>query len=137
MRNRVLLAILIGDNPSMKPREHAPTTLRFLTICGPFDALPDFPCKPNPRFPSRQTNRRKAVKTEVSNNEGTDTYGGCPGKIRPEARRAQTQHHHRLLGDSNPTCSPIPAATGLGFAGFLFPLLKPMLRVGGHPAIRQ
>ena len=108
--------------------------VRFLTICGPFDALPDFPCKPTPRLPFRQTNRRKAVKTEVSNNEGTDTWG-LPGQSRPKAQRGQSQH--RLLGDSNPTCGPFAATPGLGFTGFFFPLLKPMLGMGGHPAIRQ
>ncbi len=61
-----------------------PKKVCFLTIYGPFDTLPDFPCKPNPRLPSRQTNRRKAVKTEVSNNEGTDTSGGCPVRATPK-----------------------------------------------------
>lgn len=66
--------------PSATIREN----LRFLTICGPFDAFPDFPCKPSPRLPSRQTNRRKAVRTEVSNNEGTDTSGGCLARAVPK-----------------------------------------------------
>jgi len=32
---------------------------------------------------------------------------------------------------------PFVAATGLGFAGFFFPLLKPVLGIGGNPAIWQ
>jgi hypothetical protein len=32
---------------------------------------------------------------------------------------------------------PFPTATVLGFAGFFFPLLQPMLGVLGQPAIRQ
>ena len=32
---------------------------------------------------------------------------------------------------------PLAATTGLGFAGFFFPLLKPVLGMGGNPAIRQ
>lgn len=44
----------------------------------------------------------------------------------------------RLLGDANPTCGSFAAAaTGLGFAGFFLPLLKPVFGVGGNPAIRQ
>jgi hypothetical protein len=30
-----------------------------------------------------------------------------------------------------------PATTALGFARFFLPLLKPVLGMGGHPAIRQ
>ncbi len=45
---------------------------------------PDFSGQTAPRLPSRQTNRRKAVKTEVSNNEGTDTSGGCPVRATPK-----------------------------------------------------
>jgi hypothetical protein len=41
------------------------------------------------------------------------------------------------LGDGDPTCGPFPAATGLGFAGFFFPLLQPMLGMLGQPTIRQ
>jgi len=63
--------------------------------------------------------------------------GGRPGKGRPKAQRAQTQNHHRLLGNSNPTCGPFPSASGLSLAGFLFPLLKSVLGVGSNPAIRQ
>jgi hypothetical protein len=62
-----------------------PKIVAFLTLGERFDAMPDFPCKPAPRLPSRQTNRRKAVKIEVSNNEGTDTSGGCRGKSRLKA----------------------------------------------------
>ncbi len=32
---------------------------------------------------------------------------------------------------------PPPAATGHGLAAFFFPLLQPMLRMNGQPAIRQ
>ncbi len=32
---------------------------------------------------------------------------------------------------------PFPAATGLGLAGFFFPLLKPVLGMGSHPPVRQ
>jgi len=41
------------------------------------------------------------------------------------------------LGDGGPTSGPFAAATGLGFAGFFFPLFKPMLRMGGQPTIQQ
>ena len=37
----------------------------------------------------------------------------------------------------NSTCGLFPAATGLGFVGFFFPLLQRMLGMGGDPAIRQ
>jgi hypothetical protein len=40
-------------------------------------------------------------------------------------------------GGGDPTCGPFPTATGLGFTGFFFPLFKPMLGMGGNPAIRQ
>ena len=72
-----------------------------------------------------------------------------------EDREANATHCHRVRGvngrhrysvmapgvpvrpNSDPTSGPFPAATGLGFAGFFFPLLKPVLGMGGHPAIRQ
>jgi len=41
------------------------------------------------------------------------------------------------LGDGEPTFCPFPTTTDLGLAGFLFLLLKPVLGVGGRPAIRQ
>jgi hypothetical protein len=41
------------------------------------------------------------------------------------------------LGGGNAASGPFSAAMGLGFAGFFFPLLQPMLRMGGHSAIRQ
>ena len=78
------------------------------------------------------------MKTEVSNNEGTGTSrGGWSGKSCPKAQRAQTQNHHRLLGDGKPTCGPFPTTAGLGLAGFFFPLLQPMLGMVGQPTIRQ
>jgi hypothetical protein len=43
----------------------------------------------------------------------------------------------KLLGDDDATCGPLATTAGLGLAGFFFPLLKPMLRMGGQPAIRQ
>jgi len=43
----------------------------------------------------------------------------------------------RLLCEGDPTCGPFPAATDLGFAGFFFPLLQPVLGMGRNPAIRQ
>ncbi len=49
----------------------------------------------------------------------------------------QTQDHHHLLSDGEPTSSPLPSASGLSFAGFCFPLLQAMFGVGGQPAIRQ
>jgi hypothetical protein len=42
-----------------------------------------------------------------------------------------------LQRDKSATCSPFPAATDLGLTGLLFPLLKPMFRMSGNPAIRQ
>ena len=42
----------------------------------------------------------------------------------------------RLLGGGKAVRGPFSAATNLGFAGFFFPLVKLMLRIGGHPAIR-
>ncbi|MGO9107598.1 MAG: zincin-like metallopeptidase domain-containing protein, partial [Thermoguttaceae bacterium] len=38
------------------------------------------------------------------------------------------------MGDGDPTRGPFPATTCLGFAGFLFPLLKPMHWVGRNVA---
>ena len=32
---------------------------------------------------------------------------------------------------------PFSSAAGLSFTGFFFPLLRPMLRVGGNPVVRQ
>jgi hypothetical protein len=55
----------------------------------------------------------------------------------PKAQQSQTQNDHRLLGDGKPPCGSFSTATGLGLTGFLFPLLQPMLRMGGQPAIRQ
>jgi hypothetical protein len=49
----------------------------------------------------------------------------------------QSQSYHRLSGDDDPTRGPFPTTTGLSFAGFFFPLLKPVLGVDGHPAVRQ
>jgi hypothetical protein len=35
------------------------------------------------------------------------------------------------LGDGEPTSSPLPSASGLSLAGFFFPLLQPILGMGG------
>jgi hypothetical protein len=43
----------------------------------------------------------------------------------------------RLFGSGKATCRPFPTATGLGLAGFFFPLLKAMFGVSSNPAIRQ
>ena len=43
----------------------------------------------------------------------------------------------RLLCDGDPAGGPFPAATGLSFTRFFFPLFKPVLGVGSDPAIRQ
>lgn len=40
-----------------------------------------------------------------------------------EAYRWQIQDYDRLLGGGKPTFGPFMATAGLGFAGFLFPLL--------------
>jgi len=40
------------------------------------------------------------------------------------------------LNQDNPTSGPFSSSADLGFAGFFFPLLKPVLRMGGHPASR-
>ena len=40
------------------------------------------------------------------------------------------QRTAQWLRDGDPTDGPFTAATGLGFAGFFFPLLQPMLGVG-------
>ncbi|MGA2256723.1 MAG: hypothetical protein ABSG53_18905 [Thermoguttaceae bacterium] len=52
-------------------------------------------------------------------------------------RELRVPRRRRLQGSGNAAGGPFPTATCLGFAGFLFPLLKPMLWVGGNPAIRQ
>ena len=53
-------------------------------------------------------------------------------------RKAQTaQADHRLLRDGDSTFGTLPAATGLGLAGFFFSLLQPMLGMVGQPTIRQ
>ena len=41
------------------------------------------------------------------------------------------------MGGGDAAAGPFTAATGLSFAGFLFPLLKPMLRMGGDPTTGQ
>ncbi len=57
-----------------------------------FDAWPirqphrTLPCKPSPRLPSRNSNRSKAVKSEVSNNEATDTCWGAAIAASPNAQ---------------------------------------------------
>ena len=56
---------------------------------------------------------------------------------RPEVYRSQIRNDHRLLSHDEPTCDPFPAASGLGFAGFLFLLLKPAFVMGGEPVIRH
>jgi len=43
---------------------------------------------------------------------------------------------HLLSGGGKTTSGPFPTTTGLGFAGFFFPLLQPMLGMVGQPAIR-
>ena len=55
---------------------------------------------------------------------------------RQSVRRVSAESAN-LLGDGDPTCGPFTAAAGLGLAGFFFPLLKPVLGMGGQPAIRQ
>jgi hypothetical protein len=44
---------------------------------------------------------------------------------------------HYIRGNGRAAGGSFVAATRLGFAGFCFPLLKPVLRMGGNPAIRQ
>jgi hypothetical protein len=41
------------------------------------------------------------------------------------------------LGGGDAAGGPFPLAAGLSLAGFFFPLLKPVLGMGGHPAVRQ
>jgi hypothetical protein len=41
------------------------------------------------------------------------------------------------LGGGKAASGPFPTTAGLGFAGFFFPLLKPVLGIGGNPAIWQ
>jgi hypothetical protein len=40
------------------------------------------------------------------------------------------------LGDGDPTCGSLPAASGLSLAGFFFALLQPMLGMSGQPTVR-
>jgi hypothetical protein len=42
-----------------------------------------------------------------------------------------------LRRNQSPAGNPPPAATGLSLAGFFFSLLKPVLGMGGQPAVRQ
>ena len=58
-------------------------------------------------------------------------------KITPKPNRHERRNQHRLLGDGDSPGGPLPATTSLGFARFFFLLFKPMLRMGGNPAIRQ
>jgi hypothetical protein len=46
--------------------------------------------------------------------------GWRPGKRRPDTQRGQTQNHHCLLGNREPTRCLFPSASGLGFAAFFF-----------------
>ncbi len=54
-----------------------PETLRFPPISRPLVAPPDSCGQTTPRPPFRNSNRWKVVKSEVSNNERTVTYGGA------------------------------------------------------------
>jgi hypothetical protein len=58
------------------------------------------------------------------------------GKRRLKAWRVRTQNYHRLLGNGTAS-NTLPTATGLGFRGFSFPLLKPVFGMGCYPTIRQ
>ena len=44
---------------------------------------------------------------------------------------------HWSLGNGGTAGGPFPATSRLGFTGFFFPLLKPVLEMGGQPTIRQ
>jgi hypothetical protein len=57
----------------------------FLTLGRRFTAAPHFSGHISPRLPSRKSKHRIAVKSEVSNNERTDTYGGQEWPLCPEA----------------------------------------------------
>jgi len=50
---------------------------------------------------------------------------------RPAERRCY------FRGNGSAACSPLATTAGLSLAGFFFPLLQPMFRVGDQPAIRQ
>jgi hypothetical protein len=39
------------------------------------------------------------------------------------------------MGKGDPPGGPFPPTTGLGFAGFFFPLLQPVLRMGGQTKV--
>ena len=45
--------------------------------------------------------------------------------------------YHRLLDGGKAAGRPFAATVDLSLAGFFFPLFKPVLGMGGHPAIRQ
>ena len=66
----------------MRMKEVFPRNLRYPAICRSFDAAFTFRAKAIPGLPSRESNCRIAVRSEVSNNDGTDTCGG-PRKSRP------------------------------------------------------
>ena len=59
------------------PRSSVPRTVPFPKLGRPIRTAAEFRDRRTPRLPSRNSNRRKAVGIEVSNNEGTDTDGGA------------------------------------------------------------
>ena len=54
---------------------------------------------------------------------GLHSVGWGERKSRPEAQRVKTQDHDSLLGDGDPTCGALRAASGPSLARFSLPLL--------------
>jgi hypothetical protein len=48
-----------------------------------------------------------------------------------------SKDRHHLQGNSITAGDPFSATPGPSFAGFSFPLLKPVLGMGGNPVVRQ
>jgi hypothetical protein len=70
----------------------------------------------------------------------SQTHAATPLRCSPVTQaiafQSSKNRHHQLGGDDT-AGGPCLSASGLSLTGFLFPLLQPMFRMVGQPAIRQ
>jgi hypothetical protein len=100
-------------SPFCGRRRRASEYVPFPARCLWSTACEGFPASESPRSPSRKTKAREAVGNEVSN--PVERHLGGSSRNDSRAQRAQTQNHHRLLDDDDPTYGPLPAANPSGF----------------------